>query len=262
MVIIECQGLSVTYPGGVQALKDVDLKIGAGEFVIVVGLSGAGKSTLLRTINRLVDPTGGRIKVDGRVINDLSKKELKEYRSQVGMIFQNFNLVKRSSVLRNVLAGRLRGIPTWRTLLGLFPQEDVAEALSCLERVGIEEKAKSRADELSGGQQQRVGIARALAQNPKILLADEPVASLDPPTSHAVMKDLKRINEEDGITTIVNLHFIDLAKEYGEKIVGLREGELVYEGLADEITEEEFEEIYGRSITAEDQLGAGGGAHA
>ncbi len=260
MEIIECEGLGVTYPGGVEALKNVDLTIEDGDFVIVVGLSGAGKSTLLRTINRLVEPTTGTIKVDGRVINNLDKKELKEYRSEVGMIFQNFNLVNRSSVLRNVLAGRLREVPTWRTLLGLFPEEDVEEALSCLERVGIKEKADSRADELSGGQQQRVGIARALAQEPKILLADEPVASLDPPTSHAVMQDLKRINEEDGITTLVNLHFIDLAQEYGEKIIGLREGELVYQGPASKVTEAKFEEIYGRSITADDQLTAGGEA--
>lgn len=256
--IIECEGLSVVYPGGVQALDEVDLKIEEGDFVVVVGLSGAGKSTLLRTINRLVEPTEGKIKIDGEVINDYNKKQLKELRSRIGMIFQNFNLVNRSSVIRNVLAGRLRDVPTWRTLLGLFPEEDIDAALSALERVGIREKAKARADELSGGQQQRVGIARALAQEPKILLADEPVASLDPPTSHAVMQDLKRINEEDGITTLVNLHFIDLAQEYGEKIVGLREGKLVYQGPASEVTEEKFEDIYGRSITADDQLDAGG----
>ncbi len=256
--IIECEGLSVVYPGGIEALDGVDLEIEDGDFVVIVGLSGAGKSTLLRTMNRLVEPTEGQIKIDGEIINDYSKKELKELRSKVGMIFQNFNLVKRSTVIRNVLAGRLHDVSTWRTLLGIFPEEDIEAALSALDRVGIKEKAKARADELSGGQQQRVGIARALAQEPKILLADEPVASLDPPTSHAVMQDLKRINEEDGITTLVNLHFIDLAQEYGEKIIGLREGKLVYQGPASEVTEEKFEDIYGRSITADDQLNAGG----
>jgi phosphonate transport system ATP-binding protein len=173
------------------------------------------------------------------------------------MIFQNFNLVKRSLVLKNVLAGRVSYVPTWRTMLGWFPRADKAIALECLERVGIAEKAAVRADALSGGQQQRVGIARALAQRPQIILADEPVASLDPPTSHSVMRDLKRINQEDGITTIVNLHFIDMAIEYADRIIGLREGALVFDGTPADTSEAVFEEIYGRAITAEDKLGDG-----
>lgn len=250
--IIEFENVSVTYPGGVEALKNINLQIKNGEFVVIVGLSGAGKSTLLRTINLLVPPTKGKVKIDGQEINALSKKKLKQIRSECGMIFQNFNLVKRSTVLRNVLTGRLAKIPTWQTLLGFFPYAEKKIALSCLERVGISEKANVRADAISGGQQQRVGIARALAQNPKIILADEPVASLDPPTSHAVMRDLRRINREDRITTIVNLHFIDLAKQYGQRIIGLRDGEIVFDGTGEEITESVFIEIYGRPLSAED----------
>jgi len=253
--ILEFDNVSVVYPGNVQALKKVSLTINEGEFVVIVGLSGAGKSTLLRTVNRLVEPTEGKIRIEGRDITKLNKKELKQMRAQIGMIFQNFNLVNRSRVIRNVLAGRLSYVPTWRTLLGLFPVEDKEIALSALERVRISEKANVRADHLSGGQQQRVGIARALAQRPKIILADEPVASLDPPTSHAVMKDLRRINREDKITTLVNLHFIDLAQEYGERIIGLRDGELVFDGPSSEVDESVFEDIYGRSITDDDLRG-------
>lgn len=253
--ILEFENVSVVYPGNVQALKKVNLQINEGEFVVIVGLSGAGKSTLLRTINRLVEPTEGIIRIEGKDITKLNKKDLRKMRSQVGMIFQNFNLVNRSRVIRNVLAGRLSYVPTWRTLLGMFPVKDKEIALSALERVRISEKANVRADHLSGGQQQRVGIARALAQKPKIILADEPVASLDPPTSHAVMKDLRRINKEDKITTLVNLHFIDLAQEYGERIIGLRDGELVFDGPASEVDEGVFEEIYGRSITDDDLRG-------
>jgi len=253
--ILEFDNVSVVYPGNVEALKKVSLTINEGEFVVIVGLSGAGKSTLLRTVNRLVEPTEGKIRIEGRDITKLNKKELRRMRAQIGMIFQNFNLVNRSRVIRNVLAGRLSYVPTWRTLLGMFPAEDKEIALSALERVRISEKANVRADHLSGGQQQRVGIARALAQKPKIILADEPVASLDPPTSHAVMKDLRRINREDKITTLVNLHFIDLAQEYGERIIGLRDGELVFDGPSSEVDESVFEDIYGRSITDDDLRG-------
>lgn len=249
--------MTVVYPGGVTALDKLNLKINRGEFVVVVGLSGAGKSTLLRCVNRLVSPTSGRVEIDGTDVTSAGTKKLRAVRGRIGMIFQNFNLVKRSLVLKNVLAGRVSYVPTWRTMLGWFPRADKAIALECLERVGIAEKAAVRADALSGGQQQRVGIARALAQRPQIILADEPVASLDPPTSHSVMRDLKRINQEDGITTIVNLHFIDMAIEYADRIIGLREGALVFDGTPADTSEAVFEEIYGRAITAEDKLGDG-----
>src|SRR5690606_24097924 len=203
MAHIEFRDVEVTYKSGLKALKGVSLTIPRGQFVVVVGLSGAGKSTLIRTVNNLVIPSAGAVTVDDKDVTRARGGELKSIRSDVGMIFQTFNLVKRSSVLRNVLAGRLGGVPAWRGVLGAFPREDLALAHDCLNRVGIPEKAFVRADALSGGQQQRVGIARALAQKPSVMLADEPVASLDPPTSHSVMTDLKRIAREDGITTIV-----------------------------------------------------------
>jgi len=247
---------SVTYPGGVTALKDLDLEIADGELLVIVGLSGAGKSTLIRAINGLVPLTGGDVTIDGRSVRGASPRELREIRSRIGMIFQTFNLVKRTSVLNNVLMGRLHATPTWRSLIGRYRPADVEIAMQALERVGIVDKAYVRASDLSGGQQQRVGIARALAQEPTTILADEPVASLDPPTSHVVMRDLQRINQELKITTIVNLHFLDLAKQYGQRIVGLRAGELVYDGPGASADERVFRDIYGRSLTANDVLEA------
>jgi phosphonate transport system ATP-binding protein len=245
---------SVTYPGGVHALRDLDLEISEGEFVVVVGLSGAGKSTLIRAINGLVPLTGGQVTVNGRSVAGAGKRELRALRADIGMIFQTFNLVNRTTVANNVLMGRLHRTPTWRTLLGAYTKADQEVALRALERVEIVEKAYVRASNLSGGQQQRVGIARALAQEPNVLLADEPVASLDPPTSHVVMRDLQRINRDLGITTIVNLHFLDLAKRYAQRIVGLRAGELVFDGSGADADEGVFEDIYGRSLTADDVL--------
>jgi phosphonate transport system ATP-binding protein len=247
---------SVTYPGGVTALKDLTLEIPDGEMLVIVGLSGAGKSTLIRAVNGLVPLTGGDITIDGISLRGASTKQLRELRAHIGMIFQTFNLVKRTSVINNVLMGRLHSTSTWRSLLGWYKPADVEIAMQALERVDIVEKAYVRAANLSGGQQQRVGIARALAQKPTILLADEPVASLDPPTSHVVMRDLQRINRDLGITTIVNLHFLDLAKVYGERIIGLRAGELVYDGTGEQADENVFRDIYGRSLTADDIMGA------
>jgi phosphonate transport system ATP-binding protein len=251
---IEFSDTSVTYPGGLVALKNVDLTIEQGEFVVIVGLSGAGKSTLLRAINGLV-PVTGSVTVGGREVVDASQKEIREIRSDVGMIFQTFNLVNRTRVINNVLMGRLSMVPRWRSMVGLWPAQDKEIALQSLERVGIVEKAYIRASDLSGGQQQRVGIARALAQEPKIILADEPVASLDPVTSHIVMRDLKRINRDLGITTIINLHFLDLARQYGERLVGLRDGELVYDGSIADVDDDVFRDIYGRAITPDDLVG-------
>ncbi len=252
--MIEFEKASVTYPGGVHALVDLDLTIDAGQLVVIVGLSGAGKSTLIRAINGLVPLSGGTVRVDGRDVSRANGRELRAIRSRVGMIFQTFNLVKRTSVLNNVLMGRLHATPTWRALIGRYRKSDIELAMRALERVGIVEKAYVRAANLSGGQQQRVGIARALAQDPKIILADEPVASLDPPTSHVVMRDLQRINQELGMTTVVNLHFLDLAKVYGERIIGMRGGRLVYDGTAHDANEQVFRDIYGRSLTADDVL--------
>ncbi len=253
--MIRFENASITYPGGVHALRNLTLEIPDGQLMIVVGLSGAGKSTLIRAINGLVPPTEGDVIVDGVSVRKASTKQLRQLRSRIGMIFQTFNLVKRTSVLNNVLMGRLHNTGTFRSLLGWYKPDDVEIAMRALERVGIVEKAYVRASNLSGGQAQRVGIARALAQDPGIILADEPVASLDPPTGHLVMRDLQRINRELGITTVVNLHFLDLAKIYGERIVGLRAGELVYDGTGAEANEDVFRDIYGRSLTADDVLG-------
>lgn len=255
--MIEFRNVSVTYRGGVRALRDVDLSIGNGEFVVVVGLSGAGKSTLLRALNGLVPATSGSITVDGTEVVGASPADLRAVRSRVGMIFQTFNLATRTSVVNNVLMGRLSQVPSWRSTLGLWPAADREAAMVALERVGIVEKAYVRAADLSGGQQQRVGIARALAQEPSVVLADEPVAALDPVTSRQVMGDLQRINRDLGITTLVNLHFLDLAREYGRRLVGLREGEVVFDGVLDDVTDDTFREIYGRAITDDDLLTEG-----
>jgi phosphonate transport system ATP-binding protein len=253
--MIRFENASVTYAGGVHALRDLTLEIPDGQMMVIVGLSGAGKSTLIRAINGLVPLTSGDVTIDGVSVRHANQRQLRQLRSKIGMIFQTFNLVNRTTVLNNVLMGRLHNSGTMRSLVGWYRQEDVETAMRALERVGIVEKAYVRAANLSGGQQQRVGIARALAQEPKIILADEPVASLDPPTSHVVMRDLQRINRDLKITTIVNLHFLDLAKVYGERIIGLREGELVYDGTGAQADENVFRDIYGRSLTADDIMG-------
>ena len=253
--MIKFENVSVTYPGGVEALKDLNLEIKDGDFIIIVGLSGAGKSTLLRTVNNLVKPSTGSVYLEGKNVTSAKKKELKKIRSQIGMIFQTFNLVNRSTVLKNVLTGRLSNISTIRSILGLWPKEQKQMAFQALNQVEILEKAYVRASNLSGGQQQRVGIARALSQKPKVMLADEPVASLDPITSRVVMSYLKKINTELGITTIVNLHFLDLAKEFGDRLIGLRDGKLVFDGNVNDVSDEDFENIYGRSIKSSDLIG-------
>ncbi len=252
--MIRFQNATVTYGGGVHAMKDLNLEIDDGEFVVVVGLSGAGKSTLVRAINGLVPLTSGSLMVNEYDVPQLSGRGLRNLRAEVGMIFQSFNLVNRTSVLNNVLMGRLHNVSTWRSMFGLYPKDDVEVAMQALERVEIVEKAYVRASNLSGGQRQRVGIARALAQQPRIILADEPVASLDPPTSHVVMRYLQQINRELGITTIVNLHFLDLATAYADRIIGLRAGELVFDGSGAEADATVFESIYGRSLTADDTM--------
>ena len=253
--MIKFENVSVTYPGGVEALKDLNLEIKDGDFIIIVGLSGAGKSTLLRTVNNLVKPSTGSVYLEDVNVTSAKKRELKQIRSQIGMIFQTFNLVNRSTVLKNVLTGRLSNISTIRSILGLWPKDQKEMAFEALNQVEILEKAYVRASNLSGGQQQRVGIARALSQKPKVMLADEPVASLDPITSRVVMSYLKKINTELGITTIVNLHFLDLAKEFGDRLIGLRDGKLVFDGNVNDVSDEDFENIYGRSIKSSDLIG-------
>ncbi len=258
---IRFNDVCVTYPNGYTGLKNINLSIPAGEMVGIVGLSGAGKSTLVRSINGLVPITSGSITVgahqlNGRGAAQLRGKDLRELRSNVGMVFQSFNLAKRTSVINNVLMGRLYHSPAWRTLLGAWKNDDVELAMAALERVEIVPKAYEKASSLSGGQQQRVAIARTLAQRPKVILADEPVASLDPPTSHVVMRDLQRINAELGITVVVNLHFLDLARRYSDRLIGLRSGEVVFDGAGADADESVFENIYGRSLTAEDVLGS------
>ena len=252
--MIEFENVDVTYPGGFKALHDISLTIGDGELVVIVGLSGAGKSTMLRAVNGFVPITAGSVVVDGVHVESAKPTELRELRSNIGMIFQTFNLVKRTTVINNVLMGRLPAVPRWRSLTGSWPRAEREKALDALERVEIVEKAYVRASDLSGGQQQRVGIARALAQDPSVILADEPVASLDPVTSHTVMRDLRRINRDLGITTLINLHVLDLARSYGKRLIGLRAGELVYDGDIADVTDETFRDIYGRAVTPDDLL--------
>lgn len=243
------------YPNGFKALSNVNLEIQDGEFVCIIGLSGAGKSTLLRTINKMHPITKGELYVDGKDISKLTGKPLRMLRRNIGMIFQSFNLVKRSSVINNVLAGRVAYHPTIKTMFGLFPKEDKIIALNSLDKVGILEKAYVRADNLSGGQQQRVALARALSQNPTVILADEPVASLDPVTTIQVMDDFKRINKEMGITIIANMHHVDLAMKYATRIIGIKAGEIVFDGPVEEVNDDTLISIYGRALQHNEKLG-------
>ncbi|HLZ68635.1 MAG TPA: phosphonate ABC transporter ATP-binding protein [Dehalococcoidia bacterium] len=241
---IVTRGVSKQFPNGVQALFDVSVDVRPGEFLAVIGPSGAGKSTFLRCINGLVRPSAGTIAFEGQEISRAKGAAVRRARRQMGMIFQQFNLVKRTSVLQNVLCGRLGYLHGWRAVVPVFKQSDVELALAALERVGIADKAYVRADSLSGGQQQRVAIARALAQQPRLMLADEPVASLDPETSITVLDDLRRINREQGITTIVNLHQLDFAREYADRVIGFKQGRLVFDGRPSEVDRDVYERVY------------------
>lgn len=244
--ILKVKNLVKTYPNGVSALKGVSFDVQKGEFLVVIGLSGSGKSTLLRCINRLHDPTTGEIIFNGQDTTHMtSKRDIRNLRRRIGMIFQHFNLIPRHTVLGNVLMGKLGFTSTLKSLLGLFSIADKNEAMKYLKLVGIADKAHIRADQLSGGQQQRVAIARALTQNPQVLLADEPVASLDPATCHIVMDYLRKVNQELGITIICNLHFLSLVRQYATRVIALKGGELVYEGSPANIDQAWFEKIYG-----------------
>jgi phosphonate transport system ATP-binding protein len=243
--MLRVENLTKVYPTGTVALKDVSFEVPEGEFMVVIGLSGSGKSTLLRCINRLIEPTSGRIIWDDVDITSANPTELRHIRRQIGMVFQQFNLVKRSKVITNVLSGRLGYVNPWASLLGLWPSSEKERAMKALERVGMPEKANNRADALSGGQQQRVGIARALMQEPRLILADEPVASLDPVLAHTILQYLEALNKTDGATVICSLHFLDLVHRYATRVIALKDGLKVFEGLPKEIDRARFKEIYG-----------------
>lgn len=242
--MIEFKNVYKTYPNGFTALKNVNLNIEQGEFVAIIGLSGAGKSTILRCINRMHDIQQGTLTVDGVDVESLSGKSLRRFRRKVGMIFQSFNLVSRSTVIKNVLTADVPDMPFWRVLFGIFTKEQKMRALESLDKVGILDKAYTRCDQLSGGQQQRVALARTLNQNPSIILADEPVASLDPVTARQVMSDFVRINKEYKITILLNIHHVDLALNYCDRVIGVRAGEIVFDGHASSITQEQLDEVY------------------
>jgi phosphonate transport system ATP-binding protein len=242
--MLRVENLTKIYPNGTVALKNVNFEVKDGEFLVIIGLSGSGKSTLLRCINRLIEPTEGKIFWDNQDITAANAAELLHIRRNIGMVFQQFNLVKRSSVMTNVLTGRLGYANPWLSLLGIWPPADKARAIKALERVGIADKAHDRADALSGGQQQRVGIARALMQEPRIILADEPVASLDPVLSHSILQYLEQLNKE-GITVLCSLHFLDLVHRYATSVIALKDGIKVFEGSPNEIDRAKFKEIYG-----------------
>ena len=242
--MIEFQNVSKRYPNGFEALKDINLKIEQGEFAAVIGLSGAGKSTLIRTINRMHDITEGTLTVDGINVMELQGKSLRAFRRKIGMIFQSFNLITRTTVIKNVLTAFVPELPWWRAFLGIFRKEEKIAALEALDQMGILDKAFVRADQLSGGQQQRVALARTLAQNPQIILADEPVASLDPVTARQVMDDFQRINRDMNITVIINIHHVELALQYATRVVGIRAGEIVYDGPADQVDQAVLDAIY------------------
>ncbi len=255
--MLEVKNLTKIYDDGTVALRDVSFDVADGDFLIIIGLSGSGKSTLLRCINRLIEPTEGQVVWDGEDVTTADPPQLRHIRRQIGMIFQQFNLVKRSTVLTNVLAGRLGYVNPWASLLYRFSAEDLEMAAQALERMGIADQAHKRADELSGGQQQRVGIARALMQQPRMILADEPVASLDPVLAHSILGYLEQLNQEEAITILCSLHYLDLVQRYSTRVIGLRDGQIVYRGSQEDIrqmTDAEFKEIYGAEA---ERVGAG-----
>ena len=233
--MIEFKEVEKRYPNGYEALRHINLTIDQGEFVAIIGLSGAGKSTLIRTINRMHDITRGTLTVDGTDVMSLHGKSLRKFRRKIGMIFQSFNLITRTTVIKNVLTAFVPDLPWWRATFGIFTKEEKMKALEALDQM---------ADQLSGGQQQRVALARTLAQNPQIILADEPVASLDPVTAKQVMDDFRRINREMHITVLINIHHVELALQYATRVVGIRAGEIVYDGPADQVDQAVLDAIY------------------
>ena len=252
--MIEFDHVSKVYANGTVGLDDVTLTIQDGEFVAIIGRSGAGKSTLLRTVNRMNQITSGKLTVNGTDVSALSGKRLRKFRRGIGMVFQSFNLVTRTSVIKNVLSACVPDMPFWRVLLGAFRKEDKIKALESLEKVGILDKAYVRADQLSGGQQQRVALARTLTQDPQIILADEPVAALDPVTARQVMQDFVRINQEMGISILLNIHHVELALEYADRIIGIRSGRIVYDGPSANVDQAVLDTIYADEAPAEEAV--------
>jgi phosphonate transport system ATP-binding protein len=257
--VLEIHNLSKDYRG-TPALTDVSLTVKKGEFVAVIGRSGAGKSTLLRCINRLVEPSSGRVLVDGTDVTGLGRRGLRSLRTKVGMIFQHYNLVPRLTVVENVLHGRLGFKSTWAGMWGLYNEGEKRRALDLLAQLGLEDAAGQRCDRLSGGQKQRVGIARALIQDPRLILCDEPIASLDPGSAKVIMDQLRSICDNQGITIVVNLHQVDVAVKYADRVVGIRGGRVEFDGTPKKLHKKDVAAIYGSD--SEDLLVSGVGAEA
>lgn len=245
MELLQVKNLSKEYVGGTLALKNISFNVEEKELVTIIGPSGAGKSTLLRCINKLIDYSSGQMIFDNKEISSVKKKDLRKLRTSIGMIFQHYNLVERLSVVENVLHGRLGYKPSIIGAMGIYSEQEKKEAFKILSKLGLEEQAYKRCDQLSGGQKQRVGIARALIQNPKMLLCDEPIASLDPNSSKVIMDQIKKINEELNITCILNLHQVDVAMKYSNRIIGINGGRIVFDGPPSELTKDKIHEIYG-----------------
>jgi phosphonate transport system ATP-binding protein len=243
--MLRIENLRKRYRTGDEALKGVSFTVPSGQIVGLIGPSGAGKSTLIRCVNRLVEPTGGRIFLDDLEVTELSRSELRKARRRIGMIFQEFALVERLTVMENILSGRLGYVPFWRSFARRYPPADVDKAFALLERVGVLDQADKRADALSGGQRQRVGVARALEQDPELLLIDEPTASLDPKTSRQIMRLIREICAERNLPAIINIHDVLLAQAFVDRVVGLRAGEVVFDGLPSALSPEMLTRIYG-----------------
>ena len=257
--MLETENLGKTYPTGDEALRDVSVTIEGREVVAMIGPSGAGKSTFVRCINRLVEPTTGRVLLDDRELTGLGEDELRNARRDIGMVFQEYNLIERLTVMENVLSGRLGYVSNWAALRRNFPPEDVERAYELLDLVGLDDMEDKRVDELSGGQRQRVGIARAVVQEPKIVLADEPTSSLDPETSRDVMELLTDIAVRRDVPVLINIHEVDLAEQYADRILGLHGGELVFDGPAADLTEESKGVIYRGEEPPKSATAVGGG---
>ena len=246
--MLKIEQLSKTYENGTAALKEISLSVAAGEFVVVLGKSGSGKSTLMRCINRLVEPSSGHVFLDGEEVTGASPSRLRALRKKMGMIFQQYNLISRYSVQSNALMGRLGWTSSVASLMNCFSEEDGLRSRLVLGRLGLAEKCLDRSEDLSGGQQQRVGLARALMQEPELILADEPVSSLDPATSRQIMQLLVEINKKDGVTILCNLHLPTLAREFGSRILALNEGQIIYDGPAGGLSEKELNSLYGSNL--------------